>query len=206
MSGPGDAPLAEIREHLGRALALVDAVRLPPGAFDRRAAITLILRPTNSATLETLFVRRADVDGDPWSGHMALPGGREDPDDADLLETARRETLEETGVRLEREDYLGRLDEVPPVTRRLPSISVTPFVAWAAADTSVRINHELSGHVWIPVRGLVDPGNRGSYDRPSHPGETYPTIEYAGHTIWGLTFRVVAQFLTLVPPSVLEAG
>ena len=160
----------------------------------------------DAATLEALFVRRADVDGDPWSGHMALPGGREDPEDVDLLETARRETLEETGVELERKSYLGRLDEIPPVTRRVPSISVTPFVAWASEDTRVRINHELSGHVWIPVRELREPRNRGSYDRPGHPGETYPTIDYTGHTIWGLTFRVVEQFLALAPRSVLEAG
>ncbi len=206
MSGPGDSPLAGTREQLGRALAMVDPLRLGPGVFDRRAAITLMLRPTDTAMLEALFVRRADMDGDPWSGHMALPGGREDPEDVDLLETARRETREETGVQLERTDYLGRLDEIPPVTRRVPSISVTPFVAWASGETRVRINHELSSHVWIPVRELREARNRGSYDRPSHPGQTYPTIEYAGHTIWGLTFRVVEQFLALAPTSVLEAG
>lgn len=206
MSGPADPPLAGAREQLGRALARLDPVRLQPGVYDRRAAITLILRPTDAATLDALFVRRADVDGDPWSGHMALPGGREDPEDVDLLETARRETLEETGVELGRKSYLGRLDEIPPVTQRVPSISVTPFVAWASGDTRVRINHELSGHVWIPVRELRAPRNRGLYDRSSHPGETYPTINYAGHTIWGLTFRVVEQFLALAPTSVLEAG
>ena len=206
MSGPGDALLAGVREQLSQALALVEPVRLEPGTFDRRAAATLILRPTEAGTLEALLVRRADVDGDPWSGHMALPGGREDPEDADLLDTARRETREETGVRLGRKDYLGRLDEMPPVTRRIPSISVTPFVAWTCENTSVQLNYELSSHVWIPINELRAPRNRGSYDRQSHPGETYPTIEYGGHTVWGLTFRVVEQFLALASPSVLEAG
>ncbi|MEN8144397.1 MAG: CoA pyrophosphatase [Gemmatimonadota bacterium] len=206
MSDAGSSPLAQVRQQLGRALARAEPLQLEPGAFERRAAITLILRPTSAASLEALFVRRADVEGDPWSGHTALPGGHEEPGDTDLLETARRETLEETGVRLERNHYLGRLDEIPPVTRRLPSISVTPFVAWALEDTSVRLNHELSGHVWIPVRNLLDPGNRGSYERPNYAGESYPTIDFAGHTIWGLTFRVVERFLALAPSGLLGDG
>src|SRR4051812_3842337 len=57
----------------------------------RRAAVAAILRDAAEGP-EILFIRRAEHPQDPWSGHMAFPGGREEPGDADLLETAIRET------------------------------------------------------------------------------------------------------------------
>ena len=119
---------------LREALKRREADRIPESDCDRRAAVTLILRSSRAGDGEPegLFVRRAEVPGDPWSGHVALPGGRHDPEDADLLETARRETREETDLRLEREDHLGLLGELHPRSRHLPSVCVTPFVAWMA--------------------------------------------------------------------------
>ncbi|NNL85157.1 MAG: NUDIX domain-containing protein, partial [Myxococcales bacterium] len=54
----------------------------------------------NSAHTEVLFIERARHPDDPWSGHMALPGGRLDPVDASLRAAAERETREEVGVEL----------------------------------------------------------------------------------------------------------
>ena len=59
-----------------------------------RAAVALVLRE-NAGDPEILLIRRAERKGDPWSGHMAFPGGREDARDESLLETALRETREE---------------------------------------------------------------------------------------------------------------
>src|SRR5258706_13265424 len=80
----------------------------------RRAAVALVLSPSlaDAPALSLLLVRRAERDGDPWSGHMALPGGHAHPSDVDLLHTARRETLEEVGIDLTDAELLGRLDEV----------------------------------------------------------------------------------------------
>jgi hypothetical protein len=50
------------------------------------AAVAIILTPQPDSIL---FIRRADRSGDPWSGHMALPGGRRDPSDLDLAGTSR---------------------------------------------------------------------------------------------------------------------
>ena len=49
---------------------------------------------------EVLFIRRASRQGDPWTGHIALPGGRRDPGDADDFSAAVRETWEEVGIDL----------------------------------------------------------------------------------------------------------
>jgi 8-oxo-dGTP pyrophosphatase MutT (NUDIX family) len=175
------------------------ADRIPETECETRAAVTLILRPSDEGGgPEGLFVRRSEVAGDPWSGHVALPGGRREPDDADLLDTARRETLEETGLRLEREDYLGQLSEIHPLSKRLPSVCVTPFVAWMAAHQEVRVNHELTGHVWVPVSALSDPAYRSTLVRkPPSPRER-PAIDFEGDVIWGLTLGIVEDFLTVL--------
>jgi len=184
-------------ERVRSALAGRPADRIPETDCEIRAAVTLILRPsaTDGGGPEGLFVRRAEVPGDPWSGHVALPGGRRDRDDADLLDTARRETLEETGLRLDRADHLGRLGEIHPRSKHLPSICVTPFVAWLAVDQEVRVNHELTGHAWIPVSALADPTYRSTLVREAPYVREFPTIEYEGDVIWGLTFAIIEDFL-----------
>src|SRR5687767_5021478 len=85
-----------------------------PGAAEiLQAAVALVVRAGEQ--LDVLLIKRAKRDGDPWSGHMALPGGRRDASDESLLDTAVRETEEETGVELQsRVVHLGRLEEVRP--------------------------------------------------------------------------------------------
>lgn len=169
-----------------------------PEAAERHAAVTLVLRPRRGE-LEVLFVRRAEVTGDPWSGHMALPGGHHDAGDADLLETARREMREEVGLDLPRSAFLGRLDELHPVSRRIPSILISPFVAWHGDDTRVSTNTEVQYHVWAPLGALRDPARRSEVRYPDGGREhVWPSILYEGDTIWGLTHRVVMNFLDIV--------
>jgi 8-oxo-dGTP pyrophosphatase MutT (NUDIX family) len=191
----------EWREGLRSALAERPADRIPETDCQVRAAVTLILRPAgDGAEPEALFVRRAEVASDPWSGHVALPGGRRDPDDFDLLDTARRETLEETGLRLEREDHLGRLGEIHPRSQHLPSICVTPFVAWLGRNQEVRLNHELTGHLWIPVSALSDPAYRRVLVREAPTLREFPAIDLEGNVIWGLTFAILEDFLAALAP------
>ncbi|MCL7958770.1 MAG: CoA pyrophosphatase [marine benthic group bacterium] len=187
-------------ERFRSALADRPADRIPETECEVRAAVTLILRAskTDLSGADALFVRRAEVPGDPWSGHVALPGGRRDPDDADLLDTARRETFEETGLRLERADHVGRLGEIHPRSKHLPSICVTPFVAWLGSDQEIRLNYELTGHAWIPVSVLSDPRYRSTLVREAPSVREFPAIDYEGDVIWGLTFAIVEDFLAVL--------
>lgn len=194
----GESP-APFVDRLREALTGTPARRLPDEECERRAAVTLLLAPSDEpappASGAALFVRRARVEGDPWSGHVALPGGRHDPGDPDLLATALRETWEETGIVLRPEHVLGRLDELHPRSAHLPSIGITPFVAWLPTRPEVVLNHELTGHVWIPVSDLAAPGRRSSLVRTRPRTRRFPSIEIDGAVIWGLTFAIVENLL-----------
>ena len=192
-----------LRAELGRLLALHETRRVPADETELRAAVVLLLRDAGGSRaldeLEALFVRRAEVEGDPWSGHMALPGGRHSPPDEDLAVTALRELREETSLDPGRKALLGRLDEIHPRSRRLPSIAVTPFVGWTEPEVRVVENRELAGHVWVPIRVLRAPEHRSTL-RLERRGavRVFPTVEYEGRTIWGLTYRIVQEFLEVL--------
>ena len=113
---------------LEAALASRPAFRASAGEGAGRAAVALLLRPT-WAEPELLLIRRAEREGDPWSGHMALPGGRAAPSDPDPVATAARESAEEVGIDPARAGrLLGALDEVAPRSTRGPAgLVVSPF-------------------------------------------------------------------------------
>jgi ADP-ribose pyrophosphatase YjhB (NUDIX family) len=104
-----------------------DASRVAP----RRAAVALVLRGGTEGP-ELLVIKRSEAERDHWSGHLALPGGRAEPEDESLLATALRETFEEVGIDLRAGgEVLARLGTVKPQSPYVPRISVTPFVVAA---------------------------------------------------------------------------
>lgn len=146
-----------------------------------------------------LLIQRAEARDDPWSGHAALPGGRRAPGDLDLVDTARRETREETGLHLDRPDVLGRLDDLRPRSPHLPSITITPFVARWRGDLEIRPNHEVQEHAWVPLGELVDPIRHGTLRvEREDASRDFPTVEVAGLTVWGLTHAILREFLAVL--------
>jgi 8-oxo-dGTP pyrophosphatase MutT (NUDIX family) len=162
------------------------------------ASVALVVRPA-STDLELLLIRRAVAPGDPWSGHMALPGGRRAPEDPDAAATAVRETHEEVGIDLHRVGFLlGRLDPVAP--RGAPArVHVSPFVFAVPSGTRTEINYEVDAAVWAPIRRLTEPNAATEHLHPLASGEhlRFPAIGYQEYVIWGLTHRILTQFLQL---------
>jgi 8-oxo-dGTP pyrophosphatase MutT (NUDIX family) len=166
-----------------------------------RAAVAAVVRG-GSRGPEVLLIRRAERARDPWSGHMAFPGGREDPGDPSLYHTAVRETLEEVALDLERHGrLLGPLAPLPAVARgRNVGITIAPFVFELLADTPLVISpKEVTETIWAPL----DPLLRGEH-RTSVPyevgGQTIalPAFDVQGRIVWGLTYRMLDGLLSLL--------
>ncbi|HAD74352.1 MAG TPA: hypothetical protein DCG16_01120, partial [Gemmatimonadetes bacterium] len=120
-----DARLRRLQDRLSRSPEAGTELEPPEGHTE--AAVSLIIRA--SAELDVLLIKRAESERDPWSGHIALPGGRRDTEDASLAHTAIRETSEETGVELSTSGWsLGRLGRVVPSRSTLPLITISPYV------------------------------------------------------------------------------
>jgi 8-oxo-dGTP pyrophosphatase MutT (NUDIX family) len=182
-----------IRESLSRHQPQV--VKPEPG--NSAAAVALVLAG-NQEDLSLCFIRRAEHPLDPWSGHMALPGGRWDPTDPHPRAAAERETLEEVGLVLDDPHWLGALSDVPVWTggagRR--QMILSPFVYYVGEELATLIpNHEVAGAFWIPLVYLWDARNMGSLEWERDGKRLlYPAIRFQDTSIWGLTFRVLTLF------------
>lgn len=163
-----------------------------------QAAVALILVPAKEGRLDLLLIKRSERVDDPWSGQMALPGGRRERADPDLLGTASRETQEETGIALPRSALLGELDDLHPRTKVLPSIIVRPFVFGLSERPAITQGHEVALHLWAPLRRFR---GSGTPSKVSVRGETLEVPSYVveSHIVWGMTHRIVKSFIDLIP-------
>ena len=190
-----DPRFVTLRSGLLKATGEIDT-HAEMGADRIHAAVSVVLR--EGAELELLLIRRAESEGDPWSGQMALPGGRWDPVDTSLLHTAIRETHEETAVDLQnRGRALGRLEGMVPATQRLPAITIFPFVFGVPAQTQAEVfSHEIQEVLWVPLATLLDPETMGSVEIALGEGQTrdFPCWRVGERVIWGLTYRILTRF------------
>ena len=162
----------------------------------RQAAVALVVRRKPEPAF--LLVRRARSPRDPWSGQMALPGGRRDAGDADLRETAVRETREEVGVDLDRSALLlGRLPDLKPTSRAIPRLVIAPFVFRLVRPADARVaSSEIAAVYWVPIADLTAPGTPGEVTVDTLAGRRqFPCYWVAGHPVWGLTYRILQRFL-----------
>ena len=189
---------------LVRAVVSRKPARVEPQESERRAAVALLVRLDEAREVPTpqlLLIKRATYEGDPWSGHVALPGGRREPGDPSLERTVIRETWEETAIDIDRDGKLiGCLDEVAPRTPVLPPIIITPFVGLVRSDVEIVASPEVADWFWIDVAALRDPEiSREVVLELSSGPRTVMSFQHGAHTIWGLTERILRQFLSLAP-------
>ncbi|MEO8909738.1 MAG: CoA pyrophosphatase [Gemmatimonadaceae bacterium] len=167
----------------------------------RRAAVALIFRYEEMRAPELLFIRRANYPGDPWSGQVAFPGGREETGDANLANTAIRETREETGLDLDRDGtVIGMLDDLRPQTTRLPAIIVRPYVVLLKrVDTELLLSDEVAMAFWVPLEALRQAESwKDTTVLARGVQVNRRAFHHQGQVIWGMTERILAQLLALI--------
>lgn len=168
---------------------------------DKWAAVAMLLRDAGAGP-EVFFIRRAEHPRDPWSGHMAFPGGRQQTEDPSLLDTAIRETLEEVGLDLRREaEHIGQLDDLQAIARGKPQETVIrPFVFEVHRDVPIRTDEsEVAEALWTPLSPLYF----GQVDttRPYQWHGTqidFPAYDVDGRVVWGLTYQMLRSFFRML--------
>jgi len=166
----------------------------------KRSAVAMILQ-VRQGELHILMIKRAEREGDPWSGHMAFPGGRMDKTDAHGYAVAVRETEEEVGLALGLQDQcLGRLTDLRTRPHRGTfGMAVSPFVFRLEREVRFTPNHEVAEVVWVPLEFLLDTDNREQMEwKYKGVGIPMPCYMYEGRCIWGLSLMMLDELLDLV--------
>ncbi|MBP9084490.1 MAG: CoA pyrophosphatase [Kofleriaceae bacterium] len=182
---------------LERMTTRVVAARPVPDAAtaQRCAAVSVIVRVQEGAP-HVLLLKRAEREGDPWSGQIALPGGRFEPADQNLYVTALRETQEETGVDLRAAPYHGHAEALHPFSAGPKGMPVTPFLfALDGAPTAapiVTLNAEATAWFWFPLEAAAAGTLQSSI---TFRNTRFPAWQFEQYTVWGLTMRILAQFI-----------
>lgn len=166
-----------------------------------RAAVAMVIAPEDDG-LHCLLIKRAQHPLDPWSGHMAFPGGRHERGVESLDETAVRETLEEVGIDLRvHGELIGRLDDVQAMANgRHLDMVITPFLFTLDRLRTGTIDaREVERAIWVPMRVFREAEFHGttSITREGFTGD-FPAFLYQGHAVWGLTYRIIRGFLDVL--------
>ena len=176
--------------YIGNAKKLSMMLKQTSKNLDANAAVVVLLRAVDQ-DFQVLFVKRAEKTSDPWSGQTALPGGKRNPEDRNLKETVVRETFEETTINLlESCRFLGTIEPVRSTQK--PEMKILPFVILLHRDQAIKLNEELTEYFWAPLKELA-----------KHKGTVkfsfgkYPAYIIENHIIWGLTYKILQNLLSL---------
>ena len=169
----------------------------------RQAAVLLPLYETEAGPHFVLTKRTERVPT--HKGQIGFPGGGFQGGDGDLLATALRESEEEIGLRRGDVDVVGVLDDTLTAAS---SHVVRPFVGFVPHPYPFRLaSFEIDQLVHLPLRPLLEPNcfREEVWDRDGRPHSVF-FYEHDGHTVWGLTARILKQFVEVVGAPLQRDG
>ena len=123
------------------------------------------------------------------AGEISFPGGKLDPKDADLLQTALRETSEEIGLVISKEQVIGQLE---PVVTLNSGFLILPFVAVIDEIPTLVSNCEVEDILHIPLESFLETCAQDSDPTHNIINEMY-TFEYNNNIVWGASARILQQ-------------
>jgi 8-oxo-dGTP pyrophosphatase MutT (NUDIX family) len=189
---------AEFVRRISGILTLDEPIELVPS---ETAAVAVIFGDAPTGEEKILLIRRPVSKDDPWSGQVALPGGRVAISDNSFRITASRETGEEVGIELEKSArFLGYLG---PFQARTRSIWVVAAVFVTDGIPLVVPSGEVASYKWMPFLEVIAQSSRSTYELDHRKGRrTFPAFERDGYLIWGLTERIISTLASAVQKGV----
>jgi 8-oxo-dGTP pyrophosphatase MutT (NUDIX family) len=179
-------------DSLSPKLAADNPARLVP---KKSAGVAVIFRDAQD-DMEVLLIRRAEREGDPWSGQVAFPGGMVSAADKSFEDTAKREAAEEVGVDLSKDAavFLGYMRDF---RARMKEVVVVPSVFKLVGSSALTPNEkEVASCEWASLKELAGEEARSSYLIPKGGGQIpFPCIVHRGLVIWGLTERILSAII-----------
>jgi 8-oxo-dGTP pyrophosphatase MutT (NUDIX family) len=166
-----------------------------PGKDARIAAVLILLYPSNGSIC-TVFMQRPDYNG-VHGGQISYPGGKQEPEDADVIQTAFREAHEETGVDPSKVNLIGTLT---PLFIPVSNMIVTPVAGWLNEEPLYKIKSDEVVFLFeADLKKLLDPAIVKS--KPFEiRGEMVEIkyFDYNGNTIWGATAMILHELLLII--------
>ena len=196
-------PSSALTKRLQRALrALSDPPHAPGWNHDELRDVIDSTRLTAAAVLvplvdradevRVMFTRRTD-DLSQHAGQVSFPGGRTEPDDADAIAAALRETFEETGIEGAQIHPIGFLDSYETIS----GFCITPVVAWLDVDYEPKPDpREVAEIFEVPLEFLLDARNlrRVRYEFRGRPRDVYE-FNHGEQRIWGATAAMLTNLI-----------
>jgi 8-oxo-dGTP pyrophosphatase MutT (NUDIX family) len=166
-----------------------------------RSSVAIVLADGNSfKEINMLMIKRAKRKGDPWSGDMGFPGGKFSLEkDKKIHDTAIRELFEETGLKNDGLEYVGRLSELLTKTHeKVFPMVVTPFVFKLNREIQWKKSSEVEELVWIPISYFFNNENRASMKiRRSKFTLNFPCYIFNGRCVWGLSLLMIDELINI---------
>jgi len=174
-------------------------------SWSKRAAVNLIVDASYFSQASVLMIQRAKYEGDPWSGHMAFPGGRQEKVDGSTLNTAKRETFEELGFNMDGPStrktgltFIGRLSDAYARQRGHPvPLVITPYLYAVKQRPDLKLNYEVQEVFWIPLDYFADFSQRKKFDFNAL-GRTFtlPCYQFGkDQRVWGLSLGMIDELM-----------
>jgi 8-oxo-dGTP pyrophosphatase MutT (NUDIX family) len=190
-----DLPGTEVQWQMASSDRMLKNFPRVAGKNARVAAVLILLYP-EAGSVYTVFMQRPDYDG-VHGGQISFPGGKKEPFDTDIIQTALREANEETGADTSKTEILGILT---PLFIPVSNMIVTPVVGWT--EKKPLFNHKPEEVVFLfeaSIERLRDPAivkTKPFKIRDEMIDVKY--FDYDGHVIWGATAMLLHELLNII--------
>ncbi len=175
-------------------------LQIPRTEAPREGAVLIAFFPDQQG-ISTIMIQRSVYDG-VHSGQIAFPGGRRDPSDQSLTETALREAVEEVGVQRDTIMVIGSLSTlyIPP-----SNFDVLPVIAILSERPALKIQpEEVTEAFFVPLRKLTNPENcqLKTIHVRNYSIANVPAYCIDNRIIWGATAMIISELLAVLPPYI----